>query len=138
MPATLNRWTFSPTERDMASGMLLASLFAVIVLALLADATALPATVTYEAFKSALVQVQMQNNSGLHFPMWGTIVDRDGVVQMVVFSGANRHTAFPGSRMVSASKANSANAFSIQSFSISTANLYGEQSKPQTDSARLS
>jgi uncharacterized protein GlcG (DUF336 family) len=68
--------------------------------------------------------------------MWGTIVDRDGIVCAVAFSGANRSAQWPGSRVISAQKANTANSFSLDStsssggsghpngLSLSTANLY--------------
>jgi uncharacterized protein GlcG (DUF336 family) len=68
--------------------------------------------------------------------MWGTIVDRDGIVCAVAFTGVNRGAQWPGSRAISAQKANTANAFSLDSTSLSdgsgqahglalsTANLY--------------
>ena len=45
--------------------------------------------------------------------MWATVVNRDGVVCAVVFSGTNRGAQWPGSRVISAQKANTANAFSL-------------------------
>jgi uncharacterized protein GlcG (DUF336 family) len=63
-------------------------------------------------------------NGGLGFNMWGTIVNRDGVVCAVVFTGADRGSQWPGSRVISAQKANTANAFSLPGFALSTANLY--------------
>src|SRR5436305_15003506 len=56
--------------------------------------------------------------------MWCTIVDRDGVVCLVVFTGEDRGRQWPGSRVISAQKANTANAFSLPGFALSTANLY--------------
>ena len=56
--------------------------------------------------------------------MWATVVNRDGVVCAVAFSGANRGDQWPGSRVISAQKANTANAFSLPLFALSTANLY--------------
>jgi uncharacterized protein GlcG (DUF336 family) len=63
-------------------------------------------------------------NGGLDLDMWGTIVDRDGVVCAVAFTGADRGDQWPGSRVVSAQKASTANAFSVPGLSLSTANLY--------------
>ena len=63
-------------------------------------------------------------NGGLGFNMWGTVVNRDGVVCAVVFTGADRQQEWPGSRVISAQKANTANAFSLPGFALSTANLY--------------
>jgi uncharacterized protein GlcG (DUF336 family) len=56
--------------------------------------------------------------------MWGTIVDRDGIVCAVAYTGADRGAQWPGSRVISAQKANTANAFSLTGLAISTANLY--------------
>jgi uncharacterized protein GlcG (DUF336 family) len=56
--------------------------------------------------------------------MWGTLVNRDGVVCAVAFTGADRGSQWPGSRVISAQKANTANAFSLRILVLSTANLY--------------
>jgi uncharacterized protein GlcG (DUF336 family) len=85
------------------------------------DCSLLP---TYTALKTALTAVQQQKNSGLGFNMWGTIVNRDGFVCAVVFTGTSRGDQWPGSRVISAQKANTANAFSVPAFALSTANLY--------------
>lgn len=63
-------------------------------------------------------------NGGLGNHMWATLVNRDGEVCVVAFSGANRGSQWPGSRVISAQKANTANAFSLDGFALSTANLY--------------
>ena len=70
--------------------------------------------------------------SGLNMQMWGTIVDRDGTVCAVAFSGTTRGSQWPGSRVISAQKVNTANAFSLAApagifptgLALSTANLY--------------
>jgi uncharacterized protein GlcG (DUF336 family) len=79
---------------------------------------------TYAALKSALIAAVQTETSGLNFQMWGTIVDRDGVVCAVAFSGADRGSQWPGSRVISAQKANAANAFGLDGLALSTANLY--------------
>ena len=82
---------------------------------------------SYGALKTALKSVApaaKSVNGGLGFNMWGTIVDRDGIVCAVVFTGADRQSQWPGSRVISAQKANTANAFSLPGFALSTANLY--------------
>jgi len=56
--------------------------------------------------------------------MWGTIVNRDGIVCAVAFTGTNRGDQWPGSRVISAQKANTANAFSLPGLALSTANLW--------------
>ncbi|MGD0297295.1 MAG: heme-binding protein [Bryobacteraceae bacterium] len=90
----------------------------------------------YDALKAALAAATATEASGLNNQMWGTIVDRDGIVCAVAFSGVNRGAQWPGSRVISAQKANTANAFSLDSSSssggsgqphglaLSTANLY--------------
>ena len=64
------------------------------------------------------------NNGGIGLNMWATLVNRDGVVVAVAFSGADRGEQWPGSRVISAQKANTANAFSLRGLALSTANLY--------------
>jgi uncharacterized protein GlcG (DUF336 family) len=75
--------------------------------------------------KTALSNVVAAGGAGgLGFNMWGTVVNRDGVVCAVAFTGGNRGDQWPGSRVISAQKANTANAFSLPNFALSTANLY--------------
>jgi uncharacterized protein GlcG (DUF336 family) len=90
----------------------------------------------YATLKSALNAAVSDEASGLNLQMWATIVDRDGAVCAVAFSGIDRGAQWPGSRVISAQKANTANAFSLDHFSnsygsgaakglaLSTANLY--------------
>lgn len=72
--------------------------------------------------KTAFVETVADETSGLNLQMWGTIVDRDGVVCAV--SGANRGAQWLGSRVISSQKANTANAFSLDDLSLSMENLY--------------
>ncbi len=74
--------------------------------------------------KGALAAAVATEGEGLDFEMWATIVDRDGVVCAVAFSGSDRGAQWPGSRVISAQKANTANAFSLNGLALSTANLY--------------
>jgi uncharacterized protein GlcG (DUF336 family) len=90
----------------------------------------------YHALQAALAAATASETSGLNMQMWGTIVDRDGVVCAVAFTGVDRGAQWPGSRAISAQKANTANAFSLDASSnsggsgqaaglaLSTANLY--------------
>src|SRR5205807_588190 len=64
------------------------------------------------------------SNGGFDLNMWATLVDRDGVVCQVAFSGKERGDQWPGSRVISAQKANTANAFSLDALALSTANLF--------------
>jgi uncharacterized protein GlcG (DUF336 family) len=63
-------------------------------------------------------------NAGLGNNMWATVVNRDGQVCAVVFTGTDRDDQWPLSRVISAQKANTANAFSLDGFALSTANLF--------------
>ncbi len=78
----------------------------------------------HAALKSALTKAVAEKNGGFSLPMWGTIVDRSGIVCAVAYSGDTVDAQWPGSRVISAQKANTANAFSLAGLSLSTANLY--------------
>ena len=90
----------------------------------------------HAALKTALDEATAEDESGLNNQMWATLVDRDGVVCAVAFSGTDRAAQWPGSRVIAAQKANTANAFSLDARSaasgsgqanglaLSTANLY--------------
>ena len=101
-----------------------------LLIASLAAAVALPSQVfardlpTADELRKELKAVVGSANGGLEFDMWATVVDRDGVVRAVVFSGDGRGSQWPGSRVISAQKANTANAFSLPDFALSSANLY--------------
>jgi uncharacterized protein GlcG (DUF336 family) len=91
---------------------------------------------SFSTLKNALATATAAETSGLNNQMWATIVNRDGVVCAVAFSGVNHGAQWPGSRVISAQKANTANAFSLDASSssdgsgqpaglaLSTANLY--------------
>ena len=64
------------------------------------------------------------SNGGLDFNMWGVIVDVDGTVCAVAFTGEVFTDQWLGSRAIAAQKANTANAFSLDGLALSTANLY--------------
>jgi uncharacterized protein GlcG (DUF336 family) len=63
-------------------------------------------------------------NAGFGLQMWATLVNRDGEVCAVAFSGDDRGDQWPGSRVISAQKANTANAFSLPGLALSTSNLF--------------
>ena len=78
----------------------------------------------HNTLRAQLREVLEQQNGGLGFEMWATILDRKGRVVDVVFSGDKLGDQWPGSRVISAQKANTGNAFSLPGFALSTANLY--------------
>src|SRR5262245_47570246 len=104
------------------------SLFAV---SCFADCSSLP---NFAQLKAALASATNAETSGLNMNMWATGVDRDGIVCAVAFTGTNRGAQWPGSRVISAQKANTANSFSLDksaesggnglALALSTANLY--------------
>jgi len=79
---------------------------------------------SYAVLKTALTTARNAANGGFNLDMWGTIVDRDGTVCAVAFTGNDRGDQWPGSRVIAAQKANTANAFSLPGLALSTANLY--------------
>jgi uncharacterized protein GlcG (DUF336 family) len=96
------------------------------------------AGLTYSSLKSTLSSIvggraavfgaPNNPNGGLGFPMWLTLVNDSGRVCAVVNSLDSTQSAtsdiWLGSRVISAQKANTANAFSTPDLSLSTANLY--------------
>lgn len=85
----------------------------------------------FSALQGALTSVVgAGGNAGLGNNMWGTLVDRNGIVCAVARSGGNVGDQWPGSRVISAQKANTANSFSLPpgvrgtAIALSTANLY--------------
>ncbi|MBV9769875.1 MAG: heme-binding protein [Bryobacterales bacterium] len=90
----------------------------------------------FPTLQKAITAATIAETSGLNNQMWATVVNRDGVVCAVAFSGVNRGAQWPGSRVISAQKANTANSFSLDASSnsagsgqpkgltLSTANLY--------------
>jgi uncharacterized protein GlcG (DUF336 family) len=79
---------------------------------------------SHAALRAALAAAQSTANGGFSLEMWGTVVNRDGVVCAVAFTGNHRGDQWPGSRVISAQKANTANAFSLPGLALSTANLF--------------
>jgi uncharacterized protein GlcG (DUF336 family) len=79
---------------------------------------------SWKALQEALTKARKEDNGGLNLDMWGTLVSRDGVVCAVAFTGQDRGDQWPGSRVISAQKAYTANAFSLPGLALSTANLF--------------
>ncbi|MFC6488994.1 GlcG/HbpS family heme-binding protein [Nitratireductor sp. GCM10026969] len=82
----------------------------------------------HERLTSVLREVVAPNdpsvNGGLGNHMWAVVVNRQGFVCVVTHSGEEFGEQWPGSRAIAASKAYTANAFSLPAFALSTANLY--------------
>ncbi|HEY6463333.1 MAG TPA: heme-binding protein, partial [Polyangiaceae bacterium] len=84
----------------------------------------LPDHARLEAALKAIVKEGQAANTGMGNNEWATVVNRDGIVCAVTFSGPDRGAQWPGSRVISAEKASTANALSGPDFALSTANLY--------------
>lgn len=73
--------------------------------------------------------VGVTGNGGYGLPMWIAAVDETGKVCAVVNSAGSGagigNKSWLGSRVIAIQKATTANSFSLDAFSISTANLYG-------------
>ena len=80
--------------------------------------------ISHAELQTALSAARAETNGGFNLDMWGTVVDRDGIVCAVAFTGSDRGDQWPGSRVISAQKANTANAFSLPGLALSTANLW--------------
>lgn len=81
-------------------------------------------TAIHAALQTALITATSAENGGFGLNMWASVVNRDGQVCAVAFSGEDRGDQWPGSRVISAQKANTANSFSLPNLSLSTANLW--------------
>ena len=79
---------------------------------------------SHASLAGALATARAAANGGFNLDMWATVVNRDGVVCAVAFTGSDRGDQWPGSRVISAQKANTANAFSLPGLALSTANLF--------------
>jgi Haem-degrading len=85
----------------------------------------------WNALKNDLKKsVGVTGNGGLGNNMWATVVDNSGIVCAVAFSGNDFTSQWLGSRVISAQKANTGNAFSLgvgaggTVIALSSANLY--------------
>jgi uncharacterized protein GlcG (DUF336 family) len=79
---------------------------------------------SFDQVQQALRRVVAENNGGFGLQMWASLVNRDGEVQVVAMSGQHRGDQWPGSRVISAQKASTANSFSLPGLALSTAQLY--------------
>jgi uncharacterized protein GlcG (DUF336 family) len=86
--------------------------------------------ISWDALNAAVATAAnaKEATGGYGLPMWATAVDETGEVCWVTTSGTAgagaSNAEWLGSRVISAQKANTANAFSINGYVISTANLY--------------
>jgi uncharacterized protein GlcG (DUF336 family) len=111
---------------------LMVGLAGAVSLAMAQNAMAACNDVSRSDLKAAVTAAAAAITGGYGLPMWATMVDETGKVCHVVTSGtagaAAGNNEWLGSRIISAQKANTANAFSLGNgafhYAISTANLY--------------
>jgi hypothetical protein len=91
----------------------------------LADCNSLPGNAALRSALSSSITAASSANGGLGFNMWGTIVDTSGIVCAVAFTGASYTSQWLGSRVISAQKANTGNAFSLGNGGTPSGSLFG-------------
>ena len=96
------------------------------------DCSSLPDRTKLRTVLQSVVKEGASANSGLGNQEWAVIVNRDGIVCAVIFSGNDRGQQWPGSRAIAAEKANTANAFSSSDYALSTANLFAASQPGQS------
>jgi uncharacterized protein GlcG (DUF336 family) len=88
------------------------------------SSTQIPASQVWQLLKTTLDSAQKTANGGFGLNMWGTIVNADGVVVAVAYTGSGYNDQWADSRVISAQKASTAWGLSLPGLALSTANLY--------------
>lgn len=88
------------------------------------DCPGLPTATELRTTLQSVVKEGSSKNGGMGNQEWAVIVNRKGIGCAVVFSGNTASDEWPASRVIAASKANTANGVSNNDYAISTANLY--------------
>ena len=96
------------------------------------DCSALPDAGRLRSVVQSVVKEGASKNSGMGNQEWAAVVNRDGIVCAIVFSGTTRSDQWPGSRVIAAEKANTANALSGRDYALSTANVYAASQPGQS------
>ncbi len=121
---------FRTPSSQLLAGMALAAI-ALFVGSATASAQDCPVTHQQltDALKASVKPSGGPTNGGLDNNEWAAVVNRNGVVCAVTFSGDAPTDQWLGSRGIAAEKANTVNALSLDGFALSTANLFaGAQS----------
>jgi uncharacterized protein GlcG (DUF336 family) len=77
-----------------------------------------------EALRASVKPTGGPTNGGFDNNEWAALVDRQGKICAIAYSGNSWDSQWPGSRAIAAEKAYTANAFSLDSVATSTANLF--------------
>ncbi len=97
-----------------------------------ANCTGLPDAAHLKQVVQSVVREGSSKNGGLGNQEWAAVVNRDGIVCAIVFSGTTRSDQWPGSRVIAASKANTANGLSGRDYALSTANVFAASQPGQS------
>src|SRR5262245_15630827 len=116
--------TYRPTRKPFGYAIFIVAVLALTSRPAFAQCADVPDHAALTEALEGSVDVEGTANGGLGNNMWATVVNRDGVVCAVAFTGTGRGDQWPGSRVISAQKANTANAFSLPGLALSTANIY--------------
>jgi uncharacterized protein GlcG (DUF336 family) len=119
---------FIMSTRRVGEPLSLAAVSLVLFVSVPASSWAADCPVSHEqlvnALKASVKASGGPTNGGFDTHQWASVVTRDGTVCAVAFSGNKPDDQWPGSRVVSIGKANTANAFSVNQMALSTANLF--------------
>ena len=96
------------------------------------DCPGLPNAARLKNVLQSVVKEGPSKNGGMGNQEWAVIVNRDGVGCAVVFSGTTASQEWPGSRVIAASKANTANGLSNSVYALSTANVFAASQPGQS------
>lgn len=80
--------------------------------------------VEHEALRDALSAADQDDTTGLNNHYWAVVVNREGTVCAVAYSGQQRDSQWLLSRQIAAAKAFTANGLSLDGAPLSTAQLY--------------
>jgi uncharacterized protein GlcG (DUF336 family) len=92
----------------------------------------LPSASELRGVLQSVVKEGPSKNGGMGNQEWAVVVNRDGIGCAVVFSGTTASQEWPGSRVIAASKANTANGLSNSDYALSTANIYAASQPGQS------
>jgi hypothetical protein len=88
------------------------------------DCPDLPGASRLKQVLQSVVKEGPSKNGGMGNQEWAVLVNRNGVGCAVVYSGTTAAEEWPGSRVIAASKANTANGVSNDDYALSTANVF--------------
>jgi hypothetical protein len=86
--------------------------------------TSLDCPVTFECLRSELMDAEEADASGYDHHYWGVVVNRQGAVCAVAYSGRDRDSQWLLGRQLAAAKAFTANGLSAEDEPLSTGQLY--------------